>query len=352
MRQSHRVQMGILWGGVLMGMALSACHRSGSSQEGKPRQVRPVQISAVQSVMSEREGHVSGVVSGRHEALLSSRVGGRVKRVLVRLGERVTKGQVLLEISGEVETEALKAAAADLEEAKNNFRRIDSLYKAQSATEAEWDRARQKLEVVRSRAARAKSVLSRTLVVAPFSGVVARKSVRQGDVVAIGSPLVEVVQNSRFQVIAHVPAQWTKGIRVGQRLTFLIREHTGSRRIPVVVREMGAGSDPVSHTVVVRADVKKGAGSGLWSGQYGTMELPVGQEQVVLVPASSILDRDGLKEVFVVKDRKAYLRYIRTGSLRGGETEVLSGLSPGETVVVSPPEDLENGTDVRAEGRS
>ncbi|MHB8543761.1 MAG: efflux RND transporter periplasmic adaptor subunit [Leptospirales bacterium] len=352
MTQSQRVRMVILWGGVLMGMALSACHRNGSSHDEKSRQVRAVRLSTVQSVVSDREGHVSGVVSGRHEALLTSRVGGRVKRILVRLGERVRKGQILVELSGGAREASVQAADADLEEARSHFRRIDSLYKTQSATKSEWDRARRALDVARSRAAGAQSVLARSLVRAPFPGVVARKSVRKGDVVAIGSPLVEVVQNRGFQVVAHIPAQWSKSVHIGQRVSFLIHEHAGSRTLPVVVREVGAGSDPVSYTVPVRADVQKGFGEGLWSGEYGTMEIPVGHEQVVLIPVSSILDRDGLKEVFVVENGKAFLRYIRSGRVKGEQIEVLSGVSSGESVVVSPPGDLENGTAVRAEGRS
>lgn len=351
MERKNRMRLFLSLGGVVVLLALSDCHRSGPSSGGKPQPARTVQTADVRVVDSEREVQVSGVVSGRHEANLTSRVGGRVTRILVRLGERVKKDQVLIELSGEVQSQALKAADANLAEAQKSFQRIDSLYRSQSATKSEWDRARQRLDVASAQDARARSLLGWTRVRAPFSGVVSRKVVRTGDVVGIGFPLVEILQDRNFQVFAHVPARWSKEIRVGQRVMFRVAEKGAVRGVPVVIREIAGGADPVSHTVLVRANAAAGAGSGLWSGQYGTMELPVGRDRIFLVPRQAVLDRDGLKEVFVVEDGKAYLRYIRTGTEHDGQIEVLSGLSDRETVVLSPTGDLENGSPVRVTGR-
>ncbi len=335
-------------GGILMVLALSDCHQRGPVTKGPLQPVWEVHTERVELVPSDREGQISGVVSGRHEARLSSRAGGRVIRILVRLGERVKKGQILLELSGESQSQQVKASEANLAAARKNFARIDSLYKTQSATQAEWDRSRQALDVAKAQASSAQSVLDWTRVSAPFSGVVSRKFVRTGDIVGVGSPLVEVLEDSHFQVFAHVPVQWAKEIRLGQRVMFRTLGKEGPRTVPVVIREIAAGSDPVSHTVLVRADVVESPNSGLLSGLYGTLEIPVGKEQSFLVPRSSILDKDGLKEVFVVENGKAYLRYVRTGEPHGSRSEVISGLSEGETVVVAPPGDLENGSPVRA----
>ncbi|MHB1286652.1 MAG: efflux RND transporter periplasmic adaptor subunit [Leptospirales bacterium] len=338
-------------GGMLMVLALSGCHHRGPVTKGALQRVWKVHTLKVQLVHSDREGQISGVVSGRHEARLASRAGGSVSRILVRLGERVKKGQILLELSGESQYQQVKASEANLEAARKNFKRIDSLYKTQSATQAEWDRSRQALDVARAQASGARSVLDWTRVSAPFSGVVSRKFVRTGDIVGVGSPLLEILENSHFQIFSHVPARWASEIRLGQRVMFRTLGKEGPRTVPVVIREIAAGSDPVSHTVLVRADAVDSPESGLQSGQYGTLEIPVGKDQAFLLPRSSILDKDGLKEVFVVENGKAYLRYVRTGEAHGSQSEVISGISEGETVVVGPPGELENGSPVReAEG--
>lgn len=328
--------------------ALAAgCHGKGRvpAGSGEPA-VEAVRVASVLSENADRTSLVTGVVQGRHEATVRSQVMGRVTAMPVRLGQKVPAGRILAEISGGTEAASAEAADAVLAESEKSFARIDTLYKSQSATKAEWDEARRRLDVAKADARRAHAVLEHTRVAAPFAGSIVRKFVHLGDTVVVGAPIVRIVQTGGFQVVAHVPDRWTGAVAPGRELVFSVKEDGGTRRFRAVVRERSSQSDPESHTVTVRADLP-GAGPDLWSGLYGTLEIPVGHEAALLVPPSSVIDNDGLSEVYVVSDGKAYLRYVRTGRTVGGQLEILSGLSSGEQVVVSPSGTLVNGTSVK-----
>ena len=81
-------------------------------------------------------------------------------------------------------------------------------------------------------------------------------------------------------------------------------------------------------------------------GGYGKLYIPVPGRAAIRVPASALIDHEGLREVFVVTSGHAELRYVRVGRSVGGMVEILSGLSPQEKVVLSPPATLVDGARV------
>ena len=334
----------------LIAGGISACHgsgKSGSKAESRRPSTLPVEVVVVRPTGGSRDGHVSAVVEARHDALMRSRVSGRIVSIPVRLGQRVRKGDLLIRLSGESQGAAVRAADATLLEAEKNYSRIDALFRSASATRAEWDRARKNLDVARAEDQRAHSVLGWSAIRSPFSGMISGKFVREGDTVAPGTPLVEVIEPGRLRVEAHVPSLWTREIRQGEKVSF----KAGNPPVffPVIIREIAAGTDPVTHTVRIRADVAPSDARKLRPGEFGTLFVPVGKETRFLLPPTAVLDKDGLKEVFVVENNRAYLQYVRTGEVRDGKVEILSGLSEGETVVVHPGSRLENGAVVTPE---
>ena len=337
--------------GVALAIGVTACHgKDPSKRAGTGTSSETVRVDPVRSENADRTSYVTGVVQGRHEATVKSLVMGRVFRMTARLGQNVPAGTVLAEISGGTEAASAEAADAVASESEKVFLRIDTLYKSQSATKAEWDAARRALDVAQADAKRAHAVLEHTRVSAPFAGSITRKFVRQGDTVVVGTPIFRIVQMGGFQVVAHVPDRWASSVKPGQKLVFAVRKDGAVRGYKTVVRERSSQSDPESHTVTVKADLAD-AVPHVWSGLFGTLEVPIGRETALFIPSASVVDSDGLKEVYVVTGGKAYLRYVRTGRTLDGRTEILSGLSVGEDVVVGPSGTLANGVSVRIEER-
>ncbi|MCL4462011.1 MAG: efflux RND transporter periplasmic adaptor subunit [Nitrospirae bacterium] len=332
----------------VMAGGLSACHSPGG--EKTSLKIAPVTVETVlvRPTGGLREGQVSAVVRARHEALIRSRVSGRVLAIPVALGGFVHKGDVLIRLSDRSQEAAVRAADATLQEARSSFGRIDALYHSSSATRAEWDRARRILAVALAGDQRAHSILGWSAIRAPFSGRISRKRVRVGDSVVPGAPLIAVIESGAMEVKAQIPSSWAEAIHPGEQANLEIGNPL--RRIPVRIREIAAGTDPLSHTVRIRASIESADAGEVRAGTFGTLSVPIGTASRILIPGSALLNQDGLREVFVVEDGRAYLQYVRTGKRLDGQVQILSGLSGGETVVVHPEGRLVNGTPVRVKG--
>lgn len=336
------IALGVMAGGLL------ACHQSGGQKSPSVNPPVSVEAIVVQPTGGQREGQVSAVVRARHEALIKSRVSGRVLSIPVALGQGVRKGEILLRLSSRSQKAAVQAADATLREAQKNFDRIDALFQSSSATRAEWDRARKELDVALAQDQRAHSIFGWSEIRAPFSGRISQKRVRVGDTVIPGTPLIAVLESGALEVKASLPSSWAGRVQPGERATLEIG--LPPRNIPVTIREIAAGTDPLSHTVRIRGNLSGPDARGLRAGMFGTLSVPIGTENRILVPRSAVLDQDGLKEVFVVEGGKTYLQYVKTGKGDGDRIEILSGLSGGETVVIHSDGRLENGTPVRVKG--
>lgn len=179
-------------------------------------------------------------------------------------------------------------------------------------------------------------------LVAPFDGVVARRSVDPGAMAGPGVPLLQI-QGGPMRLEAVVPESLLAGVRVGARLAVEMDAYPG-RPYAGTVAEVEPQGDPASHTFVARVELP--AGSGVQSGMFGRVRLASGKAEAVLVPASSVVDRDGLVFVYVTDGQVARMRLVTTGRKQGADLVVLSGVTAGDRVVTSGLEKLEDGSPV------
>ena len=346
---------GIVGGVILLGIfSMAGCSRGEKPASSPSLPPLAVRIVSPEASGITREISVAGVVRGIHEADLTARVEGQVERIPVHLGEKVAKGQLLVVLSGQTYAAHLSRAQAALAYARTNFARIDRLFHDGSASRSEWDRAKQALDVAVAEEKGASAQLSWTRVLAPFAGRVAHRAVHRGDVVHIGRPLLSVIDSSRLEVVAHIPDANVGYLKIGLPVRFDVDGKEMSGRI----RDLSPRSDPLTHTVTVKvllaASSQKSTARGIGRipgvdhlvGVYGKLYIPVAGSPGIFVPASAVIDHEGLHELFVVRNDHAELRYVRTGRSENGKTEILSGISAKEKIVASPPPTLEDGRPV------
>lgn len=338
---------GPLFVGILLPLLLSGCHGGKDPARARPHAVT-LPVVSPSKVGTLREIEVAGVVRGIHEALLTARVGGQVEVLPVRLGQGVTKGELLLGLSSQSALARKERSEAALSYARANFARIDRLFRDGSASRAEWDRAKQSLDVAVAGEREAVAALSWTRVTAPFSGRISQKQVRKGDVVLSGSPLMVVVDTSRLLVVGFVPDAFSAALKPGLAVRFSVKGNDLAGRI----RDLSPQSDPVTHTVAVKVLLERASVARTWPGRtqrdgaYGKLFIPVFRQRTMTLPSGAVVDHEGLREVFVVKDGHAELRYVRTGKTMNGRVEILSGLSTKALVVAAPPAGLTDGMPV------
>ncbi len=345
------------WVGALLMGVLSVgtgCHHpEGKKASGGGEAPVTVKVAIATGGEGTRFSQVTAMVEGERDARINSRVQARVESVRIRTGQRVRAGDVLMILSGRLAIDRTKAARARASDAHSRFLRIDALFQKKEASRQEWDEAHTADLVAQADLSAASSDLSLTRIVAPFSGRVALRHVRVGDVVSPGMPLAEILREGNLRLKVHVPESLIAGISPGMKLLFRMTGNGTVTDYPATVRSISPRSDEETHTVLLKADL--GRISGVMAGSFGKLLLPSGQEQRILVPAVAVMDHDGVREVYVVESGKSFLRFVRTGhetktSSGGVLLEVLSGLNAGERVVVSHDGTLLNGAPVHVSG--
>ncbi|MHB2015896.1 MAG: efflux RND transporter periplasmic adaptor subunit [Candidatus Xenobia bacterium] len=204
-------------------------------------------------------------------------------------------------------------------------------------------RSRAEVGLAQSDVAVAAADLPYGTIEAPFNGAVTRKLAWAGDLATPGRPLLEIQDLDHLRLAVSAPESAVRLLRPGQRLQVTI--DALGRTLAGTVREIVPSADASTRSFVVRLDLPHAP--HLVPGLYGHLELPEGTRQAVLVPQSALVERGQLVGVFVVQQDLALLRWIKPGAARDRQVEALSGLNPGDHVILSPPPTLEDGSRVR-----
>lgn len=233
---------------------------------------------------------------------------------------------------------ALRQAKAGAQEAKAASLQTEVRKKQVVSAQAQ---ARQAAAV----ASAARVGLSYSRVTAPFAGRVVARLTDPGALASPGSPLL-TVEGGEFRLVAEVPERHIGSVRPGDEVDVSIDSIPG-RTFAARVAEIVPSTSADRHSFTVRFGLPNAP--GVRSGVYGRAELRVGGSAKLLVPLSAIWQRDGLHFVMVVvADGTARLRIVTVGQESARTVHVLSGLKPGERIVLDRPESVPEGSPVEA----
>mgnify|MGYP003331775299 FL=1 len=266
------------------------------------------------------------------QATLSSRIQGTIDALLVREGSRVSKGQTLIQLDSRDVQADVARASAEVENAKAQLDRMQSLYSQDAVSKQEMENATRSYKVAEANRKAALAQLSYTVVKAPFDGVITEKKVEAGELASPGQPLLKMEDPHQLRLEATVAESDLKAIARGDKILVLI-DALEAQTLSGVVSQILPAGDPQTHTFMVKVDLPKTA--GLKTGMFGRFQLAKGTTHKILLPASAVVERGALTSVYVVgADRIARLRWIKAGRRFEQQLEILSGVNPGERVLL------------------
>lgn len=319
---------------------MGAC---GGGPEPEPREAAAAptgEFTVVEARVVPSLLEASGTAEPYAESTLSTKLMGTVLSVRVREGERVRRGDVLLELDARdldakaVQVNAsLSEAQAVLREAKLHADRMRRLYSEEAApkarldeAETSLDRARAAVDAANASAAELKAVRDYAVVRAPFDGTVVRRMVDPGAFAAPGAPLIVVQDARRLRLVVTAPPDAVRGIAKGDELLAAIEG--------VPARATVEGIVPAAASLyTINAIVDNGAADFL-AGSAATLSLPVGERDALIVPAAAIHRQGDLTGVWIGDTKEAALRWVRLGRSDGDSIEVLAGLRSGDRILV------------------
>ena len=335
--------------------------------------VSPVGVDTVIRAPLAQTIPVIGQLVAVESGTVATRIAERVDAVLVQVGNRVAKNDVLAKLSTDrlKGTRALRVAelrkadasvareTANLARSEQQYRRIAALRGSTAFRKDRLDDAERDLEIARSSLSQAEAqrdqaraslrltdiAISDAAITSPYPGVVVVRHTVAGDYVKIGDPIVTLLNDQAMEIEADVPALRTTRLETGLVVNVVLADGSS---MPAAVRAVVPEENPRTRTRSVRFSLDA-ANSTIFAGnQAVTVQIPVGgARNVVTVHKDAIVILKGRQMIYVVKDGKVTVRPITTGNATGSRFEVLEGLKPGEVVVVRGNERLRPGQSVK-----
>ncbi len=296
-----------------------------------------------------------GLVEAVNEATLSAQTTGRVAEVFFDVDDFVNQGEVVVRLRDNKQKSNLKQAEAKLREAKvrfnyadKEFRRISAIYERQLVSKAQHDSSMAELEAsraylsaVRAEQEKAKEELERTLIRAPYAGIVVERFVEVGEMASLGTPIMRGIGLNKLRININIPQRLINLVRNSKQALVVIDGSDGETRIPAENLTFFPYADEQTRTFRVRVELpeqENGENSGLFPGMFVKVVFAVSGSEGVLVPVTSVVQRSEVRGVYVLDEwGKVHFRYVRPGKLVGdGRQVILAGLQPGDKVALEP----------------
>ncbi|NPA53914.1 MAG: efflux RND transporter periplasmic adaptor subunit [Aquificae bacterium] len=347
-------------------------------------------VSGIQTMKIEAEKSkglytVDGTVMANNNAKVATKIMGKILEIKVKEGDKVKKGQILALIDTSDIEQNIKEAKAALEElakgreealaglraakagyefAKRTYERFKNLYKENAVSKqqleeietkmigarAQYQAIQAKLKQLDAKEKQVKAKLQFAqimkeygVVKAPFDGIVIKKMNDVGDMAAPGMPIF-VIGDNDFRFFAQIDESFVDKVNVGDE--FDIHIETIKKVVTGKVIEKNSNIDPMSRSFSVKMKIPYV--KGLASGMYGKFYIPTEVEEEIFIPISAVVKWGQLDAVYKVDEKGIlHLTFVKLGKQLDDKVQVLSGVEPGDEIVVSGIERACDGCKIR-----
>ena len=304
--------------------------KSGPPGKGQPT---PVSVYIVDSSRIDNQITSVGTLRSEEEVDLQPEVSGKITSIHFREGDRVSKGQLLLQLNNADLLAQLGKLNVQRKVQEEKAGRLKSLLQMQGSSQEEYDQAQ---NVVASTDADIKYIqaqLAKTEVRAPFSGVIGLRSVSEGAFVTANTRIARLQQTDQLKLDFNVPERYISLLELPLKVAFGVQGRSDKFEANVYAIEPSVSN--TTRTVQLRARVSNNA-QQLLPGQFAQVLLPIKNDHSsILIPTQAIIPILKGQKVFVCKQGKAAEVKVETGYRNDAMIEVLSGLSVGDSVITT-----------------
>jgi cobalt-zinc-cadmium efflux system membrane fusion protein len=314
--------------------------------------------------------YITGKIEALDSVTILPKVGGKVSLVAVEVGSRVKAGQVLMKIDmSDVEAQreqyraavddaeaAVKKARIDLETARDNYQRAESLYRTGALSKSDFDTryaapyelARiQAEETAPTKLAQARAALqsveanySNSVITSPIDGEVTARQINPGEVCSTGKAVFTVADLSRAVVVAYVDDKKINTLKVGQKVA--VKVDLLDKVLEAEVRNISYALDPAAKGYQVKFQLAE-SGLPVRPGMFARVYTGGGSAKGFVVPKTALVDEKGVYSVFVYSDGKVTRVPVQVEKMSDKYVVVGGGLSQGQDLVVYGSTGLQDG---------
>ena len=362
-------------------IAVSAgCGGAKDSKDAAAQAAIPVEVASAshQAVTANYSGTATLEAVG--EAQVVAKTSGIILKIMVEEGMRVQKGQLLAQLDDDSVRNKLVQAEATLKKAQAAFDKSEKGIAKNLIPRADFDRDKFDLETQHAVVEGAKIDLAYTRILAPISGVIAKRSVKLGNLVTINQTLFQIVDMDPLQAVLNVPERDLDTLKAGQPVHLRV-DALPEKNFEGIVARIAPVVDATSGTFRATCEFRDST-STLKPGMFGRVDVVYDQRHdALVVPRSALVEEDGESSVYVIepapakkvdeKDKNkdapkakageavaaenvkavaplfvAKRRVVKTGYTESDRVEVRDGLKDGERVITIGRNAVRDGTEV------
>ncbi|GAK55687.1 efflux transporter, RND family, MFP subunit [Candidatus Vecturithrix granuli] len=341
---------------------LSGCRRS-PEQEVEAQKIEtavPVMVYVTQPTSISRYIKLTGGLEAENEALVLSKSGERIDKVLVKIGDEVAVDQVLILQSHQILQQgiaqaeaALRAANAQYEQARRDYARIQQLFQEKISSKQQFDQAQTQLKAAKSSVEQASALVKQAIeqyensvVKAPIAGTVAMIFYEEGQIAPVGQPVIKITHTSAVKAKLYVPEIDLAAIEIGQQAIATFPAFPDLEFVGEITR-LDEAVDPQKRALGIEVRIDN-SHPLLRSGLFGQFLIETERhENALTITDTAVMPQTEIKldtlgkqtsfttyYVYVVENERVQKREVTPGIYARGQIEIISGLSAGEAIVV------------------
>lgn len=319
-------------GGAVAELTAPESSRDGQKSKGRGGKSAPVIVARVSTAKNDETIAAVGTGRARKSVMMYAKSDGEIVRFDLRAGERVRKGQLMLQQESKKAELAVQIAKRKMEEARRALDRSELLKERSVNSRARVEDAETAAQRAELELLQAEEALADLHLKAPFDGVVGIPKVEVGDRVTTSTAIISLDRRHEILVEFEVAEKFLTRIATGDPIAAFTPSHEG-KRFSGSIGYIDSRIDPVSRTVAVRAVIPNEADL-LRPGMSFAVELVLPGREFPAVPELSLQWRKGESYVWIVREDRARKVLVRTVKRLNTMVLVEGGLGPGDLVVV------------------
>lgn len=324
---------------IVIAVVLVACGKKQETktvtEEAKPK----VKIESATSREVPQTNEFTASVEPEVKNNIAPSTPGRIRKIFVEVGARVSKGQKLAQMDNAM----LSNSEVQIENLRRLYKRVLGLFAVGGASQQELDNAKLQLDVAETNL---KNLNENTFLLSPISGIITARNYDEGDMYSGQMPIMTVMQISPVQLKINVSESYYSKVKTGMPVDVKV-EVFGDEKFNGKVSLIYPTIDERSRTFGVEVKISNNNGK-VRPGMFARVEFDFGNIKRIVLQDKAIVKQmgSGAKFVYVYADGKVAYKQIELGRRIGSDFEILSGLSVGEQVVVAGQAKLADGKEV------
>jgi membrane fusion protein (multidrug efflux system) len=289
----------------------------------------PIQVATAQIKNLSVMKTYTGTLEGKEQANIVAKISERVTKINVQVGDAVKEGQTLVLLDKTGPSSQYYQAEANFRNAETNLGRVKSLLQEGAVSQQSLDGAQTSYDIAKANFDAARSAVELTT---PISGIVTSVNVNVGDLASPGSVLVTVANVSQMKIIFSVGEFDVPNFVIGQKVK-IYSEFRNDLVMNGNISQLAKSADVRSRSFEVKAIFANSKDLWFKPGMFCKAEVNFSSHKGSLAVPSSVLMKDQARNgIFIIKEGRAFKKYVQTGLSDGTMIEILQGIQEGDLV--------------------